>query len=92
MTKHFSLICSILYLSISVGFGQYFPETGRAALYQRSLDARSRLHVLSISLQPGYEDFATLAYFRLGRGARIVSAYVTNGEAGESDILRCTPC
>jgi hypothetical protein len=65
---------------------QYFPETGYAARYQRSLDARSRLTVLSISLQPGYEDFATLAYFRLARGARVISAYVTNGEAGESDI------
>jgi len=65
---------------------QYFPETGYAARYQRSLDARSRLTVLSISLQPGYEDFATLAYFRLGRGARVISAYVTDGEAGESDL------
>ena len=67
-------------------FAQYFPETGRAAIYQQSLEARSRLHVLSIALKPGYEDLATIAYFRLGRGARVVSAYVTNGEAGESDV------
>jgi LmbE family N-acetylglucosaminyl deacetylase len=65
---------------------QYFPETGYPARYQRSLDTRSRLTVLSISLQPGYEDFATLGYFRLARGARVISAYVTNGEGGESDI------
>jgi hypothetical protein len=65
---------------------QYFPETGQAALYQRSLDTRSRLNVLSISLQPGYEDLAALAYFRFARGARVLSSYVTNGEGGESDV------
>jgi hypothetical protein len=67
-------------------FGQYFPQTGTETLRQRALDAKSRLNVLSIALQPGYEDLAALAYFRMGRGARIVSAYVTNGEAGESDV------
>jgi hypothetical protein len=82
------LFVRLLYLLIIplAAQAQYFPETGYAARYQRSLDARSRLTVLSISLQPGYEDFATLAYLRLGQGARIFSAYVTNGEAGESDI------
>ncbi|MCI0693377.1 PIG-L family deacetylase [candidate division KSB1 bacterium] len=64
----------------------YFPETGRDALYQRALDLRSNLRVLSIALQPGFEDLAALAYFRLGRGANAMSAYLTNGEAGESDV------
>lgn len=64
----------------------YFPETGRNALYQRSLDLRSNLNVLSIAIQPGYEDLSGLAYFRLGRGATVMSAYLTNGEAGESDV------
>jgi hypothetical protein len=64
----------------------YFPETGGNALYQRSLDLRSNLKVLSIALRPGYEDLVALAYFRLGRGAAVMSVYVTNGEAGESDV------
>lgn len=64
----------------------YFPETGRNALYQRSLDLRSNLNVLSVAIQPGYEDLSGLAYLRLGRGATIMSAYLTNGEAGESDV------
>lgn len=64
----------------------YFPETGRNSLYQRSLDLRNNLNVLSIAIRPGYEDLSALAYFRLGRGAKIMSGYVTNGEAGESDI------
>ncbi|HEY4612154.1 MAG TPA: PIG-L family deacetylase, partial [Bacteroidota bacterium] len=34
----------------------------------------------------GFEDLNALAYFRMGRGAKILSAYATNGEAGESDM------
>jgi len=64
----------------------YFPETGKNALYQRSLDLKSNLNVLSIALQPGLEDLAALAYFRMAKGAKVVSAYLTNGEAGESDL------
>lgn len=64
----------------------YFPETGKKALYQRSLDLKSNLSVLSIAAQPGKEDLAGLAYFRMAKGATIVSAYVTNGESGESNI------
>jgi LmbE family N-acetylglucosaminyl deacetylase len=65
---------------------RYFPEIGKNALFQRSLELRSNLNVLSIAIQPGYEDLSALAYFRLGRGATIKSAYITNGEAGESDV------
>jgi len=83
---HWCYVFLSVLLFFTQAFAQYFPETGRAAIYQQSLDARSRLHVLSIALKPGYEDLATIAYFRLGRGARVVSAYVTNGEAGESDV------
>ncbi|MBC8180197.1 PIG-L family deacetylase [candidate division KSB1 bacterium] len=64
----------------------YFPETGKYALYQRSLDLKNNINVLSIATQPGKEDLTALAYLRLGKGATIVSAYVTNGESGESDI------
>ena len=64
----------------------YFPEIGPEAIYQRAIEARSRLHVLSIALQPGFEDLPALAYFRFARGAKILSAYLTNGEAGESDL------
>lgn len=87
MTNFRRSILLFVFSSLAVPvFAQYFPQSGREALYQRALDARARLNVLSIALQPGYEDLATLVYFRLGRGARIVSAYVTNGEAGESDV------
>ena len=84
-TRFVVVAMTMLYSSVPV-LAQYFPQTGPAAIHQRALDAKARLNVLSISLQPGYEDLAALAYFRMGDGARIVSAYVTNGEAGESDV------
>ena len=76
----------LIFISTVSALAQYFPQTGTGALYQRAIDAKARLNVLSISLEPGYEDLSTLAYLRMGIGARIVSAYVTNGEAGESDV------
>jgi len=78
-----ALVCSCAKKTSSP---DYFPEIGGHALYQRSLDLRSNLKVLSIALRPGCEDFAALAYFRLGRGAVVMSLYVTNGEGGESDV------
>lgn len=66
-------------------------DAGNQAIYQKALDLSSDLNVLMISLQPGFEDLGALSYFRLGKGARVVSAYVTNGEAGESDIAEVYP-
>jgi len=63
----------------------YFPETGQNALYQRALDLKHNLSVLSIALRPGYEDLSALAYLRFGKGAQIMNVYVTNGEAMDSD-------
>ncbi|MGB2868606.1 MAG: PIG-L family deacetylase [Bacteroidota bacterium] len=85
-------------LSLAIGLSAssassqtFFPDTGREALYQRALDVQGRLTVLSLALQPGYEDLSALAYFRMARGAKILSAYLTNGEAGESDTLWTDP-
>jgi hypothetical protein len=83
----FMVLVLFLRLTVDVCFSQpRFPDVGPDALYQNSLAARSRLTILSISLRPGYEDLATLAFFRLGKGARVTSAYLTNGEAEESDL------
>jgi len=54
-------------------------------LYQSCIDIKSGLNVLNISLKPGYEDLSALAYYRFGQGAKIMSAYITNGECTESD-------
>ncbi|MCI0559183.1 MAG: PIG-L family deacetylase, partial [Nitrososphaera sp.] len=69
----------------------YFPEVGAAALHQRIQDVKGNLHVLSIAIHPGFEDLASLAYFRMGKGAKVTSVYATNGEAGESDRERVYP-
>ena len=77
-----------------LGSGQespYFPERGPAAIFQRSLDLQNLGLVLSIALEPGFEDLATLAYLRMARGARVISLYMTNGEATPSDLNGETP-
>ncbi|MBF8296436.1 MAG: hypothetical protein HW389_2981 [Bacteroidetes bacterium] len=87
MRTFFRLLLVFTFLGFAIPVhAQYFPQSGIEVLRQRALDTKSRLNVLSIALQPGYEDLAGLAYYRMAMGARIVSAYVTNGEAGESDV------
>ncbi len=85
-TNFRTALAPLLLVLTTSASAQYFPQTGPEALHQRALDAKARLNVLSISLEPGYEDLGALAYFRMGVGARVVSAYVTNGESGESDL------
>ena len=80
-----------LFVIASVRAQSYLPESGSDAIYQRSLDLSSHLNVLMVSLQPGFEDLGTIAYFRFGRGAKVMSAYVTNGEGGESDLRSSYP-
>ena len=65
---------------------RYFPETGKAAIHQRALDLSSGAVVLAVALQPGYEDLPTLAYLRMGLGAKLINVYVTNGDATPSDL------
>ena len=60
------------------------PDTGTVAVRLRALEAGSTMRVLTVSLRPGDEDLATLAYLRFRTGARVVSTYLTNGESGES--------
>lgn len=86
MINKFLFVALVTLTVVSSKAQSYFPETGPEALYQRALDTRSRLNVLCLALQSGYEDFSTLAYFRFARGAKIMTAYLTNGETGESDL------
>lgn len=66
-------------------YTQYFPEIGQDAIIQRTKELSSNLKVLSLAIEPGQEDLAALAYFRLERGATILSAFVTNGESTPDD-------
>lgn len=82
------LICLVVIcVAVQTGSsGPLEPDTARVALHQQLLDLASRLRVLHISVRPGCEDFALLAYLHLGRGAKVTSAYITNGESGENDL------
>ena len=62
----------------------YFPDLGPGAVRQRTLDAGNAAVVLSIAAEPGQEDLTTLTVLRMGEGARVTSAFLTNGGA--------TPC
>lgn len=64
----------------------YWPPQGIEGLKAEALELRNHFTVLMISLKPGEEDLSTLAAYRLWKGATVTSLYVTNGEAGESDI------
>jgi len=87
---YFSLLIILLFFlscQKDVASKSYFPETGRNAIYQSSIDLRRNLKVLSISMQPGQEDLSGLAYFRLGLGAKIMGAYITNGEGDIQNFM-----
>ncbi len=89
ITLKFVLSVLLLFQIVQITASQvttYFPELGKTALYQHSLELRNNLKVLSIAIKPGYEDLTALSYLRLAKGAKITSVYVTNGEAGESDL------
>ncbi len=93
MIIRFIILCILLLFPKlnQLGAQTYIPKTGPSALYQHALDLQSNLRILNIALKPGYEDIDALTYFRLAKGASIVSAYLTNGEFDEHDIVAQYP-
>jgi hypothetical protein len=90
----FCLVLGVMLLSTGTASGQrslYAPEVGNAAVSQRSLDVRTPAVVAAFWLEPGYEDYSTLAYLRLGLGARVISIYATNGSETPSDLDNAPP-
>ncbi len=77
--------------TFTIAATNFFPDTGKAAITQHALELREHLRVISITLRPGEEDFAALAYLRMGRGAQLTNLYVTNGEKGELDAEELYP-
>jgi len=82
-----ALIALVLLICFPVQSSANGPEEYRNEVYARGLVAQSRMTVLSLALQPGFEDLAALSYLRFGRGAKIVNAFVTNGESGDNDLM-----
>ena len=68
-------------------YGQLYHATVKPPNVRESaVELRNAFSVLAIAMAPGDEDFSLLAELRRRRGAKIVTAYATNGEAGESDV------
>ncbi len=75
------LCCMVPVLSAS----SIIEQLNHSVRYQRVLDLSSNLVVLAIAVEPGDEDLGLLSYFRFGRGARVVTSFLTNGDSGISD-------
>ncbi len=89
-------LCATLSLAIPLALAQggespYFPETGSGAIHQRTLDILGGGVIVSLTLQPGFEDFPLLSRARMALGAQVVTVYVTNGEASPSDLSGDAP-
>lgn len=96
MSRKSLLLSVVLFIQLflmkrEVCAASFLPDTGRVSLHQKLLDLEGNFNVLSVAIRPGCEDMTLLAYLRLGRGARIFSAYVTNGESGENDLAPQDP-
>jgi len=85
------LIAALLMHDSALSAQDFFPDTGKVAITQHALELRERLRVLSLALRPGEEDCATLVALRMGRGAQVTSAYVTNGEKSDLDSEELFP-
>jgi hypothetical protein len=64
----------------------YFPNVGNNAVAQNINELKNPSVILMIALAPGFEDRATIAYYRIARGATVNVAYITNAEDVPSDF------
>ncbi|HUI31687.1 MAG TPA: PIG-L family deacetylase [Candidatus Acidoferrales bacterium] len=64
----------------------YFSGEGAKAIAQEIREIKNPSVYLVITVAPGFEDLASIANFRIGRGAAVSVAYITNGEDIPSDL------
>ena len=89
MRKRFwGLLAAVCVVSgtLTAGSFSFVAPTGAGARHQAALDLEHPAVVMSVAAEPGEEDLPTLAALRMGRGARVVTVYVTDGGATPSDI------
>ncbi len=88
-THIFVFLVVLSFFASSAAWAQpspYFPETGRQAVVQDLREIQNPSVCLVIATAPGLEDLPTIAYLRVGLGARVAVAYITNGEDIPSDL------
>jgi len=79
----------LLFTMISAAYAQqspYFPRTGANAAAEILREIKNPSVYLVVALAPGFEDRAAIANFRIGTGADVAVAYMTNGEDIPSDL------
>jgi hypothetical protein len=80
---------ALLFTVISATYAQqspYFPRNGANAAAQALREIKNPSVYLVVALAPGLEDRASIANFRIGTGANVAVAFVTNGEDIPSDL------
>ncbi len=80
---------ALLFTMISAAYAQqspYFPRTGANAAAEILREIKNPSVYLVVALAPGLEDRASIANFRIGTGANVAVAFVTNGEDIPSDL------
>lgn len=80
-------LCRLLFTALLVHpvIAQPSESTRAEHLHQYASQLQSGINILMLSPQPGFEDPASLAFFRYHRGANVTSAYATNGGILPSD-------
>ncbi|MGA7161027.1 MAG: PIG-L family deacetylase, partial [Bacteroidota bacterium] len=85
----FTRSITVLFILGSAAYSQhspYFPRDGDRGAAQVIREIKNPSVYLFIALAPGFEDLPSIANFRIGSGATVAVAYVTNGEDVPSDL------
>jgi GlcNAc-PI de-N-acetylase len=80
---------ALLFAIVSAAYPQqspYFSRNGVNSSAQILREIKNPAVYMVVAIAPGFEDRASIANFRIGNGANVAVAYVTNGEDIPSDL------
>lgn len=86
MLKRSLIFLLMIYAAVNAQQSPYFPETGTKAIEEDIREIKNPSVYLVIAIAPGFEDLASITNFRIGEGAEVSVAYITNGEDIPSDL------
>ena len=84
--KRWTALLCIMSVAAYAQPSPYFPRNGVKSENQIIQEINNPVAYLVIAAAPGVEDLASIANFRIGNGASVTVAYVTNGEDIPSDL------
>lgn len=62
------------------------PDLRQSEIHKIILDLQNPAVVVFVALRPGTEDYTALAHLHLGRGAKVTTVFVSNGESLPNDL------